>query len=98
VDELTAKLDGALNWIEKRRKSDAATALEHRVNLSRDELLSLNLDALENMKGALDLMKPLTFHSSAPLSYETNSVESARQKLDSKHEAYMKKIRARGTR
>lgn len=93
--KLTEKLKQALDWIENRRKGDAADALENRVSMSRNELMTLNLDALENMKGALDLMKPLTFHSSAPLNYETNSAFTARERLDSKHEDYMKKLRSR---
>ena len=57
-----------------------------------DEFLALkSRDELAAIKAVVEKTVAPTFKSSAPLSYSKGP--SARQKLDSKHEDYMKKLR-----
>jgi len=97
VQRLTHELNRALDLVESYKKHEIIDAIGNRVSISDDELENTNLDDLEQIQRTVDLMRP-TFHSSAPLSYETNGVATARQKLDSKHTDYMEKLKARSNR
>ena len=98
IDELTEKLDAmtkkygqAKAFMDADAKKELLEYLKDRVDYPPELLALKSRDELMAIKQVVEKTKAPTFKSSAPLNYDKGP--TARQKLDSKHEAYMKKLR-----
>ena len=91
LDAMTKKYGQAKAFMDADAKKDLLEYLEPRVDYPPELLALKSRDELMAIKQVVEKTKAPTFKSSAPLNYDKGP--SARQKLDSKHEAYMKKLR-----
>ena len=88
---MNKKYGQARDFLEEQKKGELIEYLAPRLDYPKEFLAMKTHDELSALKSVVEKTIAPTFNSSAPLSY--NRGPSARQKLDSKHDDYMKKLR-----